>query len=267
VASDERAAAPRPTPGVERWIDGLGARHRSAIDTPHFLKALRALSARYVERRASLSVRSALDSPAKRSAFAAFYAPLHFYTVREVVRALGADRPRVDRIVDLGCGTGAASAAWALELALRPRIHGIDLSGWALGEAHWNWRRLGLVGRGRRADLVAGAERLAGGRPGLTGDRAAIVLAWCVNELTEPARFRLLAALMRLSTRGTRLLVVEPLASRAVPWWDLWADRVQSVGGRADIWRFDVGLPAALAALDEAAGFRRDALGARSLWL
>ena len=83
---------------------------------PKFLKAVRALSARYVERRAGLADRSPLDSAGKRAAFAAYYAPLHFLTTREVVRASGAaSADSIDRILDLGCGTGAASAAWALE--------------------------------------------------------------------------------------------------------------------------------------------------------
>src|SRR5688572_32288957 len=34
----------------------------------------------------------ALDTAGKRAAFALFYAPLHFLTVRHVVSALGADR-------------------------------------------------------------------------------------------------------------------------------------------------------------------------------
>ena len=64
-----------------------------------FLKAIRALSARYVERRGALPDRSPLDSAGKRAAFAGFYAPLHFLTVRAVIGGAGraAARNRVDR--------------------------------------------------------------------------------------------------------------------------------------------------------------------------
>jgi hypothetical protein len=70
------------------WIDTLQTRHRAALTSSEFLKAVRALSARYVERRSTLRDRSPLDSAGKRAAFAAFYAPLHFLTAREIVRAI-----------------------------------------------------------------------------------------------------------------------------------------------------------------------------------
>ena len=59
-------------------------------------------------------MRGALDSAGKRAAFALFYAPLHFIAVTEVIRALATSREAPATILDLGCGTGAAGAAWAL---------------------------------------------------------------------------------------------------------------------------------------------------------
>ena len=60
------------TPRVDAWVEALQVRHRANLTTPEFLKAVRALSARYVERRAELPDRSPIDSAGKRSAFAAF---------------------------------------------------------------------------------------------------------------------------------------------------------------------------------------------------
>ena len=117
------------TDAVAAWITKLQTTHRRSFSNSEFLRALRALSARYVERRDMLPDRSPLDSAAKRAAFAAFYAPLHFLIVARIVAAVGASRGGLGTIADLGCGTGAASAAWALACpAPPPRIVGIALS-------------------------------------------------------------------------------------------------------------------------------------------
>ncbi|HUL72469.1 MAG TPA: hypothetical protein VLT86_05170 [Vicinamibacterales bacterium] len=248
---------------IDDWLAQLDARYRRDLTPPEFLKAVRALSARYVERRADLAGRSALDSPGKRAAFAAFYAPLHFLTVRGIVGALGADATPIDRLVDLGCGTGAASAAWALALPRVPDLVGVDASGWAVGEARWTWRALGLHGRPRRGDLVQAAERRLRSS---AGSRTALLFAWSVNELGSAARRRLLDALTADAARSVTVLVIEPLARRATPWWDEWTTALESPALRADEWKLDVTLPPPLARIDRAAGFRRDGLTARTLW-
>jgi hypothetical protein len=250
---------------LDVWLAALQHRHRSAFTSAEFLKALRALSVRYVERRSELRHRSALDSAGKRAAFAAFYAPLHFVTTQAIVRALairgGALR---DVIIDLGCGTGVASAAWALTQTDSPALLGIDSHPWALAEARWNWSHLGLAGEARRSDLVTEAERLVSRRqPALEG--TGIVAGWSVNELETGKRRRLLAALIALAASGAVVLVIEPIARSAAPWWDEWAAAFAARGGRADEWKFETPLPPTLAALDEAAGFRRRGLAARSL--
>ncbi len=167
-----------PDADVDRFIAALQERHAAPLRRPEFLKAIRALSARYVERRAELSDRSPLDSAGKRAAFAAYYAPLHFVITTEVLRAIGADRHPLDRIVDLGCGTGVAGAAWARALGKRPKIQGVDKSGWAVDEANWTYRTLGLSGRATRGDLVRAAADLAASAKREPLDRTGVILGW-----------------------------------------------------------------------------------------
>jgi hypothetical protein len=250
---------------AEAWIDQAIGRHTRDFSTPEFLKAVRALSARYVERRADLGRRSPVDSAGKRAAFAGFFAPIHFLTARAAVEALGIADARVDHILDLGCGSGAVSAAWASAAATTPDIVGVDRDGWALDEAAWTWRTLGLNGRTRRGDLVAA---LAPDRRGRARHDAStgIVLGWSANELAASERAALLEALGDAMSRGAQVLVIEPISGAAVPWWQEWASAWTRAGGRADLWKFTPALPPALAALSDAAGFRRDALGARTLW-
>jgi hypothetical protein len=171
----------------------------------------------------------------------------------------------VTRILDLGCGTGVASAAWALAASEPVPITGIDQHAWSLGEAAWNWRALGLSGRTGRGDLLAAA--MDPPRPTRSSAPTGTILGWSVNELTPESRARLLPALLARRDRGDVVLVIEPIARSAAPWWDDWAAAAIAAGGRADEWKLDARLPRAIAALDKAAGFRRDALGARSLLL
>ena len=91
--------------------------------------------------------------------------------------------------------------------------------------------------------------------------------AWSVNELRSADRRELLASLGQLAEQSHLVLVLEPIARSATPWWDDWKHEILAAGGRADEWRFDAALPPALAELDEAAGFRREALSAKSLLL
>lgn len=262
---------PATHPRIAAWLDALLARHTAALTRPELLKAIRALSARYVERRAELPRRSPIDSAGKRAAFAVFYAPMHFLTVSEITRRLGAGQHPPRTIVDLGCGTGVASAAWAMNVEPRnpgtpepatPHLLGVDRDGWALGEARWNWQMLGLRGSTRRGDLQAALDRAEG-----PADGTAFVLGWSVNELDAAARTAIAGRLVACHRRSSAVLVIEPLARRAVPWWDEWAGLVASAGGRADEWSLDVEIPPALARLDADAGFDRRALTARSLFL
>jgi len=253
--------------GLDGWLSALRERHRSSLTSAEFLKALRALSARYVERRTTLPQQSPLDSAGKRAAFAAFYAPLHFLTAREVVRALPGLSSSADLVVDLGCGTGAASAAVALEHTRWPDLAGVDLHPWAVTETRWTWQQLGLHGTVRRLNLVTAAQQLINSRRKKPTSHTTVILAWSVNELPVQDRQRLLPILLELPARNANVLVIEPLARSAVPWWDEWAHAIVAARGRADEWRFDIALPPELAAIDEAAGFQRETLGARTLCL
>ena len=251
----------------DRWLTALDARHRASLKTPEFLKAVRALSTRYVERRDVLSRRSALDSAGKRAAFAAFFAPLHFLTTTHVVHALGADAVALRTIVDLGCGTGVASAAWAQAHRGHPTVVGIDRDSWALEEARWNWRELAIVGRARRGDILQFLRAPDVHRSAPTAAGTALLAAWSVNELDGAARRALLPVLLQWASRGAVVLVIEPISRRAAPWWPDWSGAFLGGGGRSDEWDFPAELPAPLATIDEAAGFRREGLKARSLLL
>jgi hypothetical protein len=131
----------------------------------------------------------------------------------------------------------------------------------------WNGQILGVACRTRRVSFVDALEQevTASRRASLAG--TGIVCAWSVNELARGERDRVLSGLLAAHERGAAVLVLEPLALSAVPWWETWRAPVAAAGGRADEWRFAPNLPEELAALDEAAGFRREALTARSFWL
>ena len=103
-------------------------------------------------------------------------------------------------------------------------------------------------------------------RSRLPGRGGAILAAWVVNELSGGERRPLLARLARAVARGARLLVVESIARRPLPWWDEWAAALLRLDGRQDTWRFPAALPAGLARLDRAAGLDHAELTARSLY-
>ena len=251
---------------AERFIAALLDRHAAPLRRSEFLKAIRALSARYVERRATLADRSPLDSAGKRAAFAAYYAPMHYLTVWHVLGTLQSpNTPPLTRLVAPGCGTGVAGAAWAKRHP-GASVQGVDRSGWAVEEAAWTYRTLGISGRATRGDLVRSAEALAAPKPGAAYVRqTGVILAWSGNELDAPARNRLLGTLVELGRTGASVLIVEPISRRAAPWFDDWAAVIAKAGGRHDDWSFDEPRPAALSRIDIEVGFDRAALTARSL--
>ena len=238
------------------WIAGLEERHLANLTPSEVARALRALSSCYVERREKLASGDALGTAGKRAAFALFYAPLHFLVISQVVRALGA--PQVSAITDLGCGNGAAGAAWALESG-GATVAGFDRHPWAVAEASWTYRVLGLSGKARQMDLAA--------LPLRGGPRSGVLAAYTVNELPAAARATLLPRLLDAASAGARVLVVEPIARKAVPWWTEWAAAFAEAGGRADEWRFPAALPPRQLQLARAAGLDPRELTARSLWV
>lgn len=247
------------------WIAALETRHLANLRVPEVTRALRALSSAYVERRrrpatvdsGRQQVAGALDSAGKRAAFALFYAPLHFIASSEVIRARDTGREAPKRIIDLGCGTGAAGAAWALASGPDATVIGIDRHPWAVEEAHWTYQQLGVRGRARVGDL---ARTPAPHR----GD--AIVAAYVLNELPEAVRIRIETRLVDMAAHGERMLVIEPIARAVAPWWDDLASRVTAAGGRADEWRLPIDLPPILQKFDRAAGLNHRELTFRSLF-
>ena len=265
---------------VAAWLEALEARHLAELRPVEVARALRALSSAYVERRDRLSQGAALDGAGKRAAFALFYGPLHFLLVRAILGELepaldvsgGRDtlsspsriRPRLhggedaDLLVDLGCGTGVAGAAWAQACGPAARVLGIERHPWAADEARWTCRTLGIAADIRCGDVahVRIPSRASG-----------IVAAYTVNELPPDTRDRLLRELLAAAARGTRVLVVEPIAKSMAPWWGAWAEAVLAAGGRADTWRFPADLPGITGRLDRAAGLDHRELTGRSLYL
>jgi hypothetical protein len=243
--------------GFETWMRGLESRHLARFEFAEVRKALQALSSLYVERREKLATGAALGTEGKRAAFALFYAPLHFLFVREVVRRLEA-APGLERVIDLGCGTAPAGAAWASEGGAGVRLEGYERNGWAAGEARHTLAAFGLRGRVHTADLMR-VERV--------GQGAGIVAAFAVNELDDAARMRLRDTLLEAAREGARVLVVEPLARGVARWWPEWQEAYEAAGGRADEWRFRVDLPEIVRRLDKAAGLDHRELKGRTLWL
>jgi SAM-dependent methyltransferase len=243
---------------ADAWFDALEARHLADLRPVEVTRALRALSSAYVERRGRLSHGAALDGAGKRAAFALFYGPLHFLLVRAILREVEPAPAPTELLVDLGCGTGVAGAAWALRCGPGARVLGIERHPWAADEARWTCRTLGVA-----ADITCtDVARLR-----LPSRASGIVAAYTVNELPPETRERLLRELLAAHDRGTRVLVIEPIAKSLAPWWPSWADAVRAAGGREDTWRFPADLPAVTRRLDRAAGLDHRELTGRSLYL
>jgi SAM-dependent methyltransferase len=242
---------------LDTWLAALDERHLADLTPSEVARALRALSSCYVERREKLERGGALDSAGKRAAFALFYAPLHFFVTREIVQALPRASEGLDHVIDLGCGTGSAGAAWAIEAGAR--VSGFDRNAWAIGEASWTYRQLAIVGRAAKQDIE---------RSSIRGERGVAVLAaYSVNELPEECRAALLPRLVAAHEQGARVLVIEPIARRLSRWWTSWQEAFLAAGGSAQEWRFRTDLPARQRALARAAGLDPRELTAKSLFM
>jgi predicted RNA methylase len=249
------------TDNLSTWLQAAEERYLADLTPAELTRALRALSSCYVERRAKLSEGQALAGTGKRAAFALFYGPLHFLTIREIAKSLledsvesgGAQRRSV---IDLGCGTGAAGAAWALVSG--GRILGFDVNPWAVREAAWTYRALGVAGQARHVavDRVRWPE-----------EPADLIAAFVLNELPVVTRDALLPRLLDAARHRHRVLIVEPIARRVSPWFSTWQSAFEAAGGRAADWRFRVALPALVQRLDKAVGLDHRELTARTLTL
>jgi Methyltransferase domain len=239
------------------WHDALEKRHLSTLTFQEVRRAVQALSAIYVEQRDRINSGALLNGAGKRAAFAMFYAPMHFLLIREIVRALGAAERMPPTLLDLGCGTGTAGVAWALECNPIPKLIGVDRHLWVLEECKWTYRAFGLSATTRSADVRTIAL------PPWT----AVIAAFALNELDDESRGRLLKEFSKAPKEGSPVLVIEPIARRVTKWWDTWAAAFKANGGREDQWRFKVDLPEKLRLMDRAAGLDHHELTGRSLWL
>jgi predicted RNA methylase len=238
------------------WFEALERRHLADLTFSEVRRSVQTLSSIYIERRDRLKTGAALSGAGKRAAFALFFTPLHFLLVREIVRALNASIPRRTPLLDLGCGTGPAGAAWALEMGRSTIVQGIDVNSWALEECRWNYKHLGIQGATRKVDLKR--FRLPAG--------TAVVAAFTINELEAEKRAQFLCEFLDIHRAGLPVLVVEPIARKLTGWWNDWTTKIVSAGGRADEWRFQVTLPEHLALMDRAAGLDHREITGRSLW-
>ncbi len=241
----------------DEWVAALEARHLADLTFREVSRSLRALSSLYVERRGRIQHGAALDGRGKRAAFALFYGPLHFLIVRHVVSHVDSAREARGTLVDLGCGTGAAGAAWAAGADAVRDVVAIDRNAWALGEARWTYEQFALRVRTHQADAA---------RAALPASTDAILAAFTANELADADRDVLLARLVSQVAAGRRVLVVEPVARGVARWWNNWREAFASLGGRSDEWRFRAELPAIVAKLDRAAGLDHRELTARSIY-
>jgi hypothetical protein len=242
---------------VDGWLAALEARHLANLTRPELTRALRALSSCYVERREKLTSGAALEGAGKRAAFALFYGPLHFLTVSAVVRAMLAHEVSLDTIADLGCGTGVGGAAWAAACARPPAIAGVDRNTWAVQEATWTYKALGLRGHAKTGDVVRSYPADA--------PKTAVLLAYTVNELPADTRAALLERVVKTVRAGSRLLIVEPIARGVTAWWPEWTSRLGADGARADEWRFPAKLPPLTRQIAKGAGLDPRELLARSI--
>lgn len=254
-------------PAVARWMADLEARHLRDLTPTEVARALRALSSTYVERRSRLTTRGAFDTAGKRAAYALYYGPRRFHLLRAILGDLSASTS-LHTVHDLGCGTGAAAAAWSTSGDTPAAVVALDRHPWAVEETRATFRAFALRGDVRQGGfdevLDPPARRLRQAAPD-RGD--GLVLSYVVNELDEATRRRLLPWVLDAGRRGARVLVVEPLARAATPWWPTWATAFLAQGGRADEWKRSVPLPQVTLALGRAAGLDATSMRARTLWL
>jgi len=242
-----------------RWLDASFDRWLRELTHAEIARSLSQLSVDYVNRRHRLQSKDALAGRGKRAAFALYYAPRHFLLVHRALASLPAIA--VPCLVDLGCGTGVAAAAWCAMLPAGVTAIGVDTSPWVLAETRATWSAFGVRGRTVRSPLA----RYRWPRP-----PCAIVAAFTVNELEAADRDPLLVELQRQKRAGSTIALIEPLATRVTPWWTEWSRAFLASGGRDVEVRFTgedaiAALPKRVSELGRAAGLDPSELGARAL--
>ncbi len=241
-----------------RYMDALLDRHLKDLKFGEVTRALRALSAGYVEKREEGGLARALDGRGKRAAFGLYYGGTHFLTAQALVRELdlgfaGAGRPTV---LDLGCGTGVCGAAWALLSADPTAVIGADRSSFALHEARWTYQTLRVKGETSRSitETLDCIRRPEG-----------IVIGWTLNELDDAKRNLIAERILPWVVKGSRLLVIEPVSKRVAPWWDEWTKRFPAERCSVFEKKLRLDLPPKIALLARSAGLGTDATVVRVL--
>ena len=241
-----------------RWLVWLGQECGQGLSFSELRRGAQALSNDYVSRRIeSQGSARALEGRAKRAAFAMFYSPLHYLVARRVLDDSGLTSLPLTRILDVGCGLGAAGAAWAHGSPARPRVWACDKNGWAVQTARASFRELGLRARVERRSVLAMTAPTRGD---------VILASYVVNELTAAERSEFLA--MCLGARqSSGILILEPIAIRPLKWWAPWTRAILEAGGREDTWELEIHLPDSLRQIDQASGWDHNRVKARTLWL
>ena len=242
----------------DAWVEDAIARHTAELAFREIRRGAQALSWLYVERRGEVDLAArTIDGRGKRAALASYYAPLHFLTAHHALAAIGATRlAGAARLFDVGAGTGASGAAVARALGVTDAT-AIDRSGFALAEARRTYAAFGLLVRsvrGRVPERLPRAER---------GD--VWVLGWSANEMAEPERAALLERIARAIGFGARIVLLEPLAGAAVPWWREWRETLTPLGVAELESKTPIARPEWIARLDQATGLDHRVLGARLL--
>ena len=161
-------------------------------------------------------------------------------------------------VLDVGCGTGTCRRGLGAARRQRgdPRHRSASVGG---GRSELDLPATRVSGRASSATPAAAPLRAS-------PDTAAIV-AYAANEIGDDGRDGPARELVAAQGRGAAVLVIEPIARRAMPWWPRWESRVVNAGGRADEWRFPFTLPPRQQSLAHAAGLDPRELTARSLYL
>jgi hypothetical protein len=253
------SADPSPSPDrTGRYLEALLERHLKDLKFSEVTRALRALSAGYVEKREEGGLARALDGRGKRAAFALYYGATHLLATQALVRELDLGFSGGGRatILDLGCGTGVCGAAWALESRAPTHVVGVDRSSFALHEARWTCQALRLKGETSRSitETLESIRRPEG-----------IVIGWTLNELDDGRRAPIADRLVPWISKGSRLLVIEPVSKRVAPWWDEWAGRFPKERCSVLEKRLRLDLPPKIALLARSAGLGTDAMVVRVL--
>lgn len=241
-----------------RFLEALVERHLKELKFGEVTRALRALSADYVEKREEGGLARALDGRGKRAAFGLYYGAIHFLAAQALVSeaGLGFEDSGRPTILDLGCGTGVCSAAWALGSADPTSVVAADRSSFALHEARWNYRMLRISAETSRSitETLDAIRRPDG-----------IVIGWTLNELDEERRDQIATRVVPWVAKGSRLLVIEPVSKRVTPWWDEWTARFPKDRCSVQEKKLRLNLPPKIALLARSAGLGADAMVVRVL--